>query len=115
MFKFSALTMNAADLQRRVEQFKRDSETPVQGAEPDFKQRLKEATQRRLSGAHQASRIEANVSASNESFASKVARAVKTRTASRAQTVKQHAEQAERERSRYPGYGIKRRQRTKGE
>jgi hypothetical protein len=102
MFKFSALTNSTADLQRQVEQIKRDSETVVQNAEPDFRQRLKEATQWRLSGTHQASRIEANVSASNESFGSKVARAVKARSDLRATTTqKQHAEQAEKERSRY--------------
>jgi hypothetical protein len=102
--------MNASDLQKRVDQFKRDSETPVQGAEADFRQKLKEATQRRLAP-YQG--IEANREATDESFGKKVGDAVKRRTAQRAGTVKQHNEQAERERARYRK--PERRQRTKGE
>jgi hypothetical protein len=112
MFKFGALTMSAADLQRHVEQFKRDSETPVLDAEPDFRERLKQATQRRLSGAHQASRIEANVTAGSETFGDKIVKAIKSRTPTARTTQKEHAERAERERERYKGY---KRARTKGE
>jgi len=92
--------MNASDLQKRVEQIRRDSEKVVQGAEPDFRQRLKEATQRQLSR-HQRSRIEANVAASDESFAAKLSKATKALAARRPETCKQHYERAEKERARY--------------
>ena len=106
-----AIINDAAELQRQVNQFKRDSETPVMGAEADFAQHLKEATQRRLAGHHAVAA--ASGTTAPESFARKVADAVKVRTARNSMSQKQHAEYAERERNRYKP--ITRRARTKGE
>lgn len=79
--KFNGVVTNEADLQKRVEQFKRDSETVVQGAEADFGQRVVAATQRRLS-AHRGLAT-ASRPAAPESFGQKIADAVKARTAGR--------------------------------
>lgn len=47
MFRINGMMMNdAAELQRRVQQFKADADTPVQGAVVDFGDRLKAATKR---------------------------------------------------------------------
>jgi hypothetical protein len=49
MFKFLAGSTNPADLDRMVEQFKRDAETPVQSAPgAEFAEKLTEACQRRV-------------------------------------------------------------------
>ena len=53
--------------------------------------------------------------AAEESFAEKISRAVKEKTARRPDTCKQAQERAEQERSRYGRGGLQRRERTKGE
>lgn len=58
--------------------------------------------------------VTASASTDDESFADKIKRAIAARLP-RAQTCQQHAEQVKRENARYPGRGIKRRARTKGE
>ena len=104
MFKFCGLITNdAADLQKRVEQFKRDSEKVVQGPEEDFGQRLKEATERRRSGSHAVAATSRTAATSQtfvsaeESFGEKLKRAVEKLPSSPKQT----KERAEKERSRY--------------
>lgn len=79
-FKFTSNTMNAAELDRMVEQFKRNAETPVQGPPESFDDRLREALKRR-SGAH--GRIQASVTRAPmaESFGEKLKREVQKRQA----------------------------------
>jgi flagellar hook-basal body complex protein FliE len=76
MLKIDGFVMNAADLQKQVEQFKRDAETPVQGPdgpEPEFGQQLREATERRRSRTAATSRT---FISADESFGEKLKRAV---------------------------------------
>jgi len=121
MFKFCGLMTNdAADLQKRVEQFKRDSEKPVQGPVEDFGDLLKKATQERRSGYHgiaatsrPAATSPSFVSAEDESFGERLRKAVERQAAQRSDSVQQTKERAERERARYRK--PERRQRCKGE
>lgn len=76
--------ISASDLQERVEEMRRNSETPVRGAELDFGQRLKTATKRRVA-AFQGSPINAHVQASDD-FAEQLKQATKQRGASRSPT-----------------------------
>jgi hypothetical protein len=99
---------NTADLQHKVHEFKRNSETPVQGAEADFGQRVKEAVTRRLSGHRGIA-----ASATEESFGAKLSKATEEALARRHGTREQQAARAERERARY--HKPVRRARTKGE
>jgi len=76
---------DAAELQKRVEQFKRDSERPVQGPVADFGKKLSEAIKRR------AQRSQGRVVASapdEESFGRKLVEATKRLAAFRRRTTK---------------------------
>jgi hypothetical protein len=93
MFKFVGGTMTAADLEEHVAEMRAASLKPIQGAEPDFGQRLKAATQRRLG-----KRITANASADGgEDYGQKLKQAVQRHPKSKEQTQKS----AEKQRSRY--------------
>jgi flagellar hook-basal body complex protein FliE len=104
MFTFNGAIMNSAGLQEIVEQARRDSLTPVRGAEPDFGDKLRDAVKRRLS----ATRAQANVSADGEDFGERLKKAVQQHPKSK----KQAQKNAEKDRARYT---FKPRPRTKGE
>jgi hypothetical protein len=105
--KFNALTSSASQLLEKAEQMRRDSEKEIQGNEPDFAQRLKDATQRRLAARNRFTANAASAS-SGESFAEKVKRAAQRHPKSKEQT--QKAAQKNRER-----YTFKPRPHSKGE
>ena len=96
MFKFNGVMINdAAEWQRQVDEFKRNSERPVMGAETDFGERLKETTKRRLAGYHPACGTASGTTGGEESFAEKLTKAVEVVKERRGQSHKQHAERAE--------------------
>ena len=81
LVKFNGTITNEADLSRRVEQFARDANTPVQGAAEDFRDCLRAAVSRRLAKNH--GLAASSRPAAAETFAGKVADAVKARLAQR--------------------------------
>jgi len=109
MFKFIAHINSTTELERQVDEFRRGLETPVQTAEPDFGELLKEATKQRAA----AFRRNRNVSAQDESFAEKLKQATKERAAKSPDHQKNSKERANKDRARY----LKPQQRkpTKGE
>jgi len=94
MFKFPSPLMSAEDLESRLAAIRAASLTPIQGAEPDFGQKLKDAVKRRLAPY---SAIQAHVSAENESFGDKLRKAVQLHPKSKEQARKN----ADKDRARY--------------
>jgi hypothetical protein len=95
--RLNAHVDSASQLLERVEQMRRDSLTPVQGAEPDYGARLKDATKRRLFGCR-ANQVTANASANDgESFGEQLKRAMQKHQNSQ----QRHRENAEAEKARY--------------
>jgi hypothetical protein len=98
---FNTPIISAADLTEQVQQLQRNLSKAPPSGNGGFGQRLKEAVRRRL-GAY--GHIQANTSAAaaDESFGAKLSRAVQARLlAAHATTVKQHRDQAEKNKSRY--------------
>jgi hypothetical protein len=94
MFSFTSPLMNAADLESRLRELRAASLKPIQGAEPDFGQKLKDAVKRRLAPY---SAIQAHVAAEDETFADKLRKAVQRHPKSRGQARKN----ADKDRARY--------------
>jgi hypothetical protein len=95
---FNGVSVSDADLKEIVERARRNSLTPIRGAEASFGARLKQATQQRLFGGCRASKAQTNVSANDdESFAERLRKAVEKHPKSKENAQKN----AEKERSRY--------------
>jgi hypothetical protein len=108
MFIFNSAVMSASDLDKRVAEFKRNSETPVQAAEPTFGQKLTEAVKRRVHNRRAGFMASASAEG-DDSFGEKLKKAVQKHPKSKEQEQKT----VEKERARYRKPQT--RQPTKGE